>query len=79
MDSFTPLFLTDTPPNLSFVRVSVEATDGTSGVHGFTLWDKGVVITSVKEARGELEIKEEKETHKSNLKRSEKLKLRRNL
>lgn len=23
------------------VRVSIKATDGTSGVHGYTLWDKG--------------------------------------
>lgn len=74
MDSFTPLFLFDTPPNLSSVRVNIKATDGTSGVHGFSLWDKGVVITSVKEAKGEPEIKEEKETHNSNMKRSEKLK-----
>lgn len=57
---FTPSFF------VSSVRVSIKATDGTSGVHGFTLWDKGEEKRNVGDMWGTLEMTEEREISSKN-------------
>lgn len=50
----------------SSVRVSIKATDGTSGAHGSTLWDKGEEKRNVGDMWRALEMTEEREISSKN-------------
>lgn len=57
------------------MRVSIKATDGTSGVHVYTLRDKGDEKRNIQEIGTELETKDEREISSNSYEITEKLKL----